>query len=73
VPEAVAEGETGYTVPHADPAALAAAIGRLLDDPDRAAAMGRAGRERVERQFSVAQFEANLLNLYDQLLAAVAR
>jgi glycosyltransferase involved in cell wall biosynthesis len=71
VPEAVADGETGYTVPHADPAALADALGRLLDDPVRATAMGRAGRARVERMFTVAQFESNLLRLYDQVLATV--
>lgn len=69
VPEAVADGETGYAVPHAEPEALAAAIESLLADPARAAAMGRAGRQRVERMFSVPQFEANLLKLYDQLLA----
>jgi glycosyltransferase involved in cell wall biosynthesis len=35
-----------------DPAALAAAIGRLLDDPDLAARMGAAGRRFVESQLS---------------------
>lgn len=73
VPEAVADGETGYTVPHAEPEALAAAIGTLLEDPARASAMGRAGRERVEKMFSVAQFEASLLKLYDQLLTPDSR
>ena len=49
--EAVVDGETGLLVPAGDPAALAAAIAALRDDPDRAAAMGRAGRRRVETAF----------------------
>lgn len=42
-------GEAGIAVPPGDPAALAAAIERLLDDPDRRRVMGRAARGRAER------------------------
>ena len=45
VPEIV--GDAGICVPPADPAALADAIAELLDDPQRRAAMGEAGRRRV--------------------------
>ena len=51
--ELVAEGETGYIVPNEDVAALEAAIARLADDADARAAMGRAGRERALRLFTV--------------------
>jgi glycosyltransferase involved in cell wall biosynthesis len=46
---AVAEilGDAGVCVPPVDAAALAAAIGALLDDPARRAAMGESGRKRV--------------------------
>jgi glycosyltransferase involved in cell wall biosynthesis len=37
----------GVLVPRADPAALAQAVNTLLDAPERRAALGRAGRERV--------------------------
>jgi glycosyltransferase involved in cell wall biosynthesis len=47
VPETVAE--SGVLVPPDDPLAAALAIGALLDDPARRQALGRAGRERVER------------------------
>jgi glycosyltransferase involved in cell wall biosynthesis len=50
LPEVV--GEAGILVPPADPRALAVAIRALLDDPDRAARMGRAGLRRVLEQFT---------------------
>ena len=51
-PEAVVDGETGILVPPADPAALAAAVVRLLTDPALAETMGRNGRARAQAQFS---------------------
>jgi phosphatidylinositol alpha-1,6-mannosyltransferase len=48
MPDAVRDGETGLLVDPEDPASLARAIGALLDDPVRAAAMGAAGRRGVE-------------------------
>jgi len=57
IPEVVADGATGLLVPYTpeDPAAfeagLAAAVGGLVSEPDRAAVMGKAGRERAVRQF----------------------
>lgn len=50
LPEVV--GDAGILVPPADPDALAAAIAALMDDPDRAARLGRAGYERVQRHFT---------------------
>lgn len=48
-PEAVRDGETGLLVPPRDPAALAEALGRLLDDAELRGRMGQAalriGRE----------------------------
>jgi phosphatidyl-myo-inositol dimannoside synthase len=51
-PEAVDDGVTGHVVEPRDPAAVAAAITDLLDDPAKADAMGAAGRAWVERQWS---------------------
>jgi glycosyltransferase involved in cell wall biosynthesis len=51
MPEAVRHEETGLLVPPGDPAALAAAIGRLLRHPAEGAALGRAGRRRMLESF----------------------
>ena len=50
--DAVADGETGTLVEPTDVHATASAIRALLKDPDRAAAMGRAGRSAVEKHFN---------------------
>ncbi|GAA4599769.1 phosphatidylinositol alpha-1,6-mannosyltransferase [Actinoplanes octamycinicus] len=50
-PDAVREGETGYVVGGRDVPAIAARVAELLSDPDRAAAMGKAGRAWVEREW----------------------
>jgi phosphatidylinositol alpha-1,6-mannosyltransferase len=46
-PESVRDGETGLVVDGWDVGAIAAAVGDVLADPDRAAAMGAAGRKWV--------------------------
>jgi glycosyltransferase involved in cell wall biosynthesis len=52
VADAVAEGETGLLVPSGDDDALAAALGTLLEDPARRAAMGARARERAASRHS---------------------
>lgn len=46
-PDTVVHGETGYVVSPRNPVSLAARAVSLLEDPERAAAMGKAGRMRV--------------------------
>jgi glycosyltransferase involved in cell wall biosynthesis len=53
MPELVQDGIDGLVVPHEDPAALARALETLRSDPARALEMGRAGRERLSREFDV--------------------
>ncbi len=50
--EALIDGLTGALVDGRDIARVADAVAGLLEDPARARAMGRAGRERVERSFT---------------------
>jgi len=56
MPYSVRDGETGLIVPVGDPRALATAIGSLVSDRDRAAAMGAAARRYVHDRFSTARF-----------------
>jgi D-inositol-3-phosphate glycosyltransferase len=50
--EVVIHEETGLVVPAQNPAALAAAVERMLNDPASAQRMALAGRERVGRMFT---------------------
>ena len=50
-PSGVADGETGLLVPFGDLRAFTAALRALVGDPDRRAAMGRAGHARALREF----------------------
>ena len=52
ITETVADGETGLLVEEHDVDGMAAAMLSLLNDPERAEAMGRAGRARVEARFT---------------------
>jgi glycosyltransferase involved in cell wall biosynthesis len=63
LPEMVEDGRSGRLVPPHDPAALAAAIGELLDDPDRAADLADAARRRVEERFDLRRSVARLHEL----------
>jgi glycosyltransferase involved in cell wall biosynthesis len=51
IPEVVANGCTGWTVPPEDPASLAAALTAVLDDPVAARRRGALGRLRLDSSF----------------------
>ncbi|GIW87707.1 MAG: glycosyl transferase [Isosphaeraceae bacterium] len=68
VPEIIDDGLNGWLVPPGDPAALSDRLAMLFDNPRQARAMGSAGRERVQRDFS---FEAQA-EAYARLLDRIA-
>jgi glycosyltransferase involved in cell wall biosynthesis len=72
-PDVVAHEETGLLVPPADPAALAAALQRLLANPAEARAMGRAGRGRAVPGFGVEAMLHSLRELYRDTLRRAGR
>lgn len=72
LPEMVRDGITGYLVPPGDPEAMARAVIDLLEDPDRARAMGAAGAALVDSTFTAASMVAGYRRLYEDVLA-VAR
>lgn len=69
VPELAQDGTTGILVAPRDPEGLAAAVGALLSEPERAAAMGRAGAERCRREFSIEATARRVGALYEELCA----
>jgi phosphatidylinositol alpha-1,6-mannosyltransferase len=60
--ESLIPGTTGLLVDGADERAVADAVGGLLSDPARADAMGHAGRERVERDFTWSRAATELVD-----------
>ena len=66
--EAVRHGVNGLLVPSRRAAALADAIGLLLEQPSRRAAMGAAGRDIAMREYSVPVVTGQMLALYRELL-----
>ena len=64
--EIVHPGINGVMVPPSDPDGLAAAIGELLCDPGRAAALGRAGREWVLEEGSFQTMAERYAQVYGQ-------
>lgn len=62
-------GDAATFVASGDHAAFAQAVSSLLDDPDRRAAMGATGRERVERVLAWEHQERSLLAAYSRALS----
>ena len=71
--EQVANGETGFLVPPADPAALATAIAKLADEPERRRHMGARGRRRVAERFNIDAMTKRIVAIYDDVLCRGAR
>lgn len=63
IPELVEDGVTGLLTPPADAVALANALERLARDPELGRRLGRAGREKVLREFDLADNATKLARL----------
>ena len=68
MPEIVRDGVNGLLVPPADSQVLAAAIKRLLAEPELRHRFGAAGRELVQQEFSVEQMVRGNLQVYRELM-----
>jgi len=64
VPEMVVEGKGGVMVAKGDTAALAEAVGRLLDAPQAARELGAAARRSVAERFSMDRLVQSTLKVY---------
>jgi glycosyltransferase involved in cell wall biosynthesis len=64
LPETVVHGVTGLLVDDDRPESLAAALRALVAEPERAAAMGRAGRERARTLFGPDAHAAQVERIY---------
>jgi len=69
VPFETAEGDITPRDPQAFVDGIASRVNELVADPDRAAAMGRAGRERAVREFDWSAIARQTSELYAGLAA----
>lgn len=69
VPEVVRDGATGLLVPPGDPEAVAASVLALLEQGERARALGAAARAWVGGRFSADRLADDVAALYTELLA----
>lgn len=67
-PEVVLDNETGYIVNPYNEKELAAKIIDLLKNPEKAAAFGKAGRERVKKFFSLESQVQETLSWYNKFV-----
>ena len=68
-PEVVADNETGYIVNPYNEEELIRKVIELLQDPEKAAAFGGAGRERVEKLFSIEDQVEKTLFWYNKFIS----
>jgi rhamnosyl/mannosyltransferase len=68
VPEVNRHGETGLIVPPGDARALAAAIKRLLDDPELRARLGEGGRRRARENYRAELMAQRVSAIYREVL-----
>ena len=66
VPETMAEGRTGRSVPPSDPTALANALLDLAGDPEMRSEMGRQARARVVEELTVAHQVTRLAEVINE-------
>lgn len=66
--EMVVEGQNGFTFPPGNAPELAARLVELLEDPDRARAMGAAGFQRLTAQFTMTRYMENIHGAYSAIL-----
>lgn len=68
-PEIVRDGMEGILIPPRNPAALADAIGAVIDDPRLREKLGRNGVARVHQEFAVDRYVARTLEVYEHAVS----
>jgi glycosyltransferase involved in cell wall biosynthesis len=67
--ELVENGVTGFVIPPHDAVSLATTLSYLRDHPELRAAMGAAGKARVEREFTVLRYVDDYMRLYEEAMS----
>lgn len=67
--DAVIPGVTGLRIPPGSPEAISGAVLQLLQDPERRALMGKAGREWAQKNYAEAHVLGDMVDFYKKLIA----
>lgn len=70
IPEVLRDGKTGLMVPQHNPAKLAEAIERLLNDPQLRVNIARSARRLIEDEFGIDRNSVRIRALFEQATAA---
>lgn len=68
IPGIVDDGKTGFLVPKHDVAVLADKILLLLSNPDLRCKMGKAGREKFKKEFTLEVFEKRMTWILEHIV-----
>jgi colanic acid/amylovoran biosynthesis glycosyltransferase len=68
IPEIVTPGVTGFLHQHGNSKELADTVLRLIDNPEEAVRIGRAGREHVRQNYSRQKFADEIAKTYLDLM-----
>jgi L-malate glycosyltransferase len=68
-PELIEDGETGFLFPNGDEGKFAAALEKLVKQPDLRKQLGRNARERARLRYSIRTVRQQYQDLYDELLS----
>ena len=71
--EMVLDNQTGFLVPVGDPAAIALAVIRTAENPERARAMGQQGKERALHLFALKRYAGDIEKIFDQVKESTNR
>jgi len=67
IPEIVSDGETGYLVPTADPASLAAKIREALDDENALRRIACNAQRAWRERYTLAHYQSRILNILEKV------
>ena len=68
IPEVILDGKSGLLVPEKDVDALTDRIEYLVTHPETWEAMGRAGREHVEKEYDCLKQACKLEDIYSEII-----
>ena len=67
IPDIIDDNETGYLVNKQDSVDLANKIQQLIENPSLRKSMGRKGKEKFEREYTLSRFEQNMTEILTKI------